>query len=268
MATHAVSGQPTNITAADGTEVRQLLKKKKRKKGEKGPFYERVWFLGACLAGVIGIFVWTFWPKSEETLLARARVLMESSEPADWDTANKEYLAELQRRFPEGNSAPAVQQYVDKIEMYKAEEKMKFRTLRRLDPTSEGERLYSQARQYEVFGDRVTAYERYESMIQVLGDARESRPFVNLARRQIAQIDSDGKPDRLKIVADAMQRAEDLYTEGNVIEARKIWTSIVSLYSSNLELKPQVAKARKRLARLADKEDPDAEPEESDKTSG
>jgi serine/threonine protein kinase len=266
MATHAVSGHPTNITAGDGTEIRQLLKKKKRKKGETGPFYERVWFLAACLAGVIGIIIWAAWPPSEEKLLARATTFMEDENPAEWTKA-EESLADLQRRFPEGQSASTVQQYVDKIEMYKAEEKMKFRTLRRLDPTSEGERLYSQARQYEVFGDRITAYEKYESMIRVLGDAKESRPFANLARRQMAAIDaaSDGKPDRVKVVTEALQKAEDLYKNDNVMEARKMWNSIISLYEKDRELKPQVRKAK---ARLADKEDPDAEPDEGEKTSG
>jgi serine/threonine protein kinase len=267
MATHAVSGQPTNITAADGTEVRKLLKKKKRKKGETGPFYERVWFLASCLLALILGIVWLNWPEPEEKLLAKATALMESDKPDDWKHANRDYLSVLQRRFPEGKSASAVQQYIDKIEMYDAEEKMKFRTLRRLDPTSEGERLYSQARQYEVFGDRITAYEKYESMIRVLGDAKESRPFANLARRQMAAIDaaSDGKPDRVKVVTEALQKAEDLYKNDNVMEARKMWNSIISLYEKDRELKPQVRKAR---ARLAEKEDPDAEPEESEKTSG
>src|SRR5262249_17420610 len=109
MATHAVSGQPTNITAADGTEVRKLLKKKKRKKGETGPFYERVWFLAACLAGVIGIITWAAWPPSEEKLLAKATTLMDDENPAEWTKA-EEALADLQRRFPEGKSASTVQQ--------------------------------------------------------------------------------------------------------------------------------------------------------------
>jgi serine/threonine-protein kinase len=267
MATHAVSGKPTNInTASDGTEIRQLLKRKKRKKGEKGPFYERTWFLGTCLAGVIGVVVWAFWPMSEEKLLEKAAPLMASSDPDEWRKA-EEYLSDLQRRFPNGKSAATVQEYVDRIEMHRAEEKMKFRTRMKQEPASEGERLYSQARQYELFGDRVTAYESYENMIRVLGDSRESRPFVNLAKRQIAQIDaeSDGKPDRLKIVANAMERADKLFNDGNVMEARKVWSSIVSLYEKNRELKPQVRKAR---ARLAEKEDPDAEPEETEKTSG
>jgi serine/threonine-protein kinase len=268
MATHAVSGQPTNInTAGDGTQVRQLLKRKKKKKADSVPFYEGTLFLGSCLAGVIGLVVWAFWPMSEEKLLDKARALMESPEPSDWDTANTEYLSVLQRRFPNGASAPAVQQYIDKIEMYKAEERLKLKNRLGKDPTSEGERLYAQARRYELFGDRISALEKYDSMIQVLGTAPESRPYVNLARRQKAQIESasDGKLDRLKVVGDAMQRAESLYKDGNVMEARKIWNSVISLYGNIRELKPQVRKAR---ARLADKEDPEAEPEEAEKTPG
>jgi hypothetical protein len=74
----------------------------------------------------------------------------------------------------------------------------------------------------------------------------------------MAEIESSsaGKPDRIKIVADAMQRAEELYKAGNVVEARKMWNSIISLYGNNKELIPQVRKAR---ARLKDKEDPEGE---------
>lgn len=269
MATHAVSGQPTNINmTGDGTQVRNLLKKKKRKKGETGPIYERTWFLGTALAMVLGFIVWGFWPASEEKLFARAKPLMESSDPIQWNRAAKD-LAELQQRFPEGQHAAAVQEYVEKIEMHKAEEILKNKNRIGKEPSSEGERLYAQARQYELFGDRVTAFEKYESMIQVLGKGAEARPYVNLARRQKAQIESDkdGKPDRLKIVAVAMQKADDLYKEGNVVEARKMWNSIVSLYRNNRELKPQV---RRALARLADKDDPEAEPDapETERSEG
>src|SRR5262249_30616044 len=155
---------------------------------DTGPIYERTWFLAACLAGLVGVVTWAVWPMSEEQLLAKAKPLMESSDPVDWDRANTEYLSALQKRFPTGSSASAVQQYIDKIEMHKAEEKLRLKNRLGKEPTSEGERLYSQARQYELFGDRVTALEKYESMIQVLGDAPESRPYANLARRQKAQI--------------------------------------------------------------------------------
>jgi hypothetical protein len=151
-----------------------------------------------------------------------------------------------------------VQEYVDKIDMHDAEKKLEYKNRLGRAPTTEGERLYAQARQYELFGDRVTALEKYESMIQVLGEGREARPYVNLAKRQKAEIESagDGKLDRLKIVGEAMQNAEKLYREGKVVEANQIWKSIIALYGDNRELRPQVRKAR---ARLADKEDPEEE---------
>lgn len=249
VSTHAASGGPTNLNVTvDDSQLRKLLKKKKRKKGDTGPFYERMWFLAACLAGMLGFIVWGFWPASEAQLLEAARPLMESSDPIDWNRAYDRYLSKLQSRFPGGKSAATVQGYIDKIEMHKAEEKLKLKTRLGRELTSEGERLYAQAHQYEVFGDRVTALEKYDSMIQVLGDNPEARAYANLARRQKAQIEtsSDGKPDRLKIVNEALKKADDLYQEGNALEATKIWKSIIALYENNKELRPQVQRARAR----------------------
>jgi serine/threonine-protein kinase len=267
MATHAVSGQPTNIgVTSDGTQIRNLLKKKKKKKGETGPIYERTWFLGTALAAVLGFIVWGFWPLSEEQLLERARPLMESSDPIDWDRARDKYLSVLIKRFPDGQSASTVQDYVDKIDMHKADEKLKLKIRLGKDPDSEGERLYAQARQYELFGDRVTALEKYESMIQVLGDGEKSRPYVKLARRHMAQIESssDGKPDRLKIVTEALARGDALHRQGKTLDAQQMWKSIVSLYGNNQELKPLVKQARQRLDK---NEVPEAEPEVPDAES-
>ena len=262
--THAASGLPTNLNVtADGTQVRNLLKGKKKKKRDTSPIYERTWFLSTCLALLLGFMTWGFWPMNEDQLLKKATALMNSTDPLDWEVARKDYLSKLQTKFPNGTSAPLAQEYIDKIEMHDAEEKLKYKTRWGREPSTEGERLYAQARQYELFGDRVTALEKYESMIQVLGDGLAARSYVNLAKRQKAQIESagDGKLDRLKIVAEAMQNAEKLYREGKVVEANQIWKSILTLYGDNRELRPQVRTAR---ARLADKEDPDDEPGAAD----
>jgi serine/threonine-protein kinase len=267
MATHAVSGQPTNIgVTADGTQVRSLLKRKKRKKGETGPIYERTWFLGTALALVVAFIVWGFWPLSEEQLLERAKPLMESNDPVDWDRANSKYLSALIKRFPDGKSASTVQQYVDRIEMHKTEEKLKWKSRHGQEPESEGGRLYAQAYQYELFGDRVTALEKYESMIQVLGDGADNRPYVNLARRQKAQIESssEGRPDRVKIVTEALAKGDALHKEGKTVEAQQMWKSIISLYGSNQELKPLVKQARWRVD---NNEVPEDEPEVPDAES-
>jgi hypothetical protein len=247
---------PTGINVtADGVELRKLLKKKKRKKGETGPIYERTWFLVLCLAAVVGFVTWAVWPKSEEVLWAKAKVLMDSNDPLDWSRANDNFLSELQRRFPDGKSAAFVTDSIDKIEMRKAEDRLMNRVRLGREPASEGERLYAQARKYEQFGDRVTALEMYDSMIRVLPDEGETRPFARLARRQKAQIESssEGKSDRLAIVKAALEKADELYNSGETIEANKTWNSIVSLYEKNNEMRTFVKRARDRLANKSER---------------
>ncbi|MBI3865383.1 MAG: serine/threonine protein kinase [Planctomycetia bacterium] len=261
--THAASGMPTGINVTtDGAEIRGLLKKKrKKKKGDSGPIYEQTWFLASLLAVVVGVVAWAVWPKSEDYLWEKARLLMDSSDPLDWNRANDDYLSKLQKRFPQGKSAAFVEESIDKIAMRRAEEQLKNKMRLGKDPTSEGERLYANARKYELFGDNVTALEMYNSMIQLLEGQPEHRPFANLARRQKAQIESSGPnmSDRLKIVTEALNKAKAQYKIGNVVEADKTLGSIVSLYETNQELRPLVKRAK---AWLADKSALEAESEE------
>jgi eukaryotic-like serine/threonine-protein kinase len=251
LAQHAVSGQPTAIAVTGETSVvRGLLKKKKRRKKDTGPFYEQTWFLAGCLIAALALVAWSLWPMSEDRLYAHAKQLMDSADPIDWDRANDKYLAALQSRFPGGRYAEQVQAWIDKLEMHKAEERIRFNNRLGREPASEGERLYGQARQYEQFGDRVTALEHYEAMIRLLESTPDARPYVNLARRQKAQIESSGsgQQERIDLIAAALAKADELHASGNVIEARKKWNDIISLYGNNRELEPQVQQARSRLA--------------------
>ena len=58
-------------------------------------------------------------------------------------------------------------------------------------PAHEGERLYCKALRFEQFGDRLTALDKYQGMVSVLKPEGDDRPFVLLARRQIATITLD-----------------------------------------------------------------------------
>jgi serine/threonine protein kinase len=252
LAQHAVSGQPTALAVTTEVEAaRQLLQKKRKRKVDKGPIYQKTWFLVTCLVGLLGVIGWSLLPLGEEQLFRRAEAKMKSEDPADWRTANELYLTPLQTRFPKGQYATQVQGYIDRIEMSKAEERLKMSSRIGLDPKSEGERLYITAFRYEQFGDRVTALEHYRSLVQLLQGSTDpgQRAFVNLARRQMAKIDAAGgtHEDRQKIVGDALHKADQLYASGQTLEARKMWQSVVTLYEKNQELEPQVAQAQERL---------------------
>jgi serine/threonine protein kinase len=259
MTSHAVSGSPTALGAtADVQQVRKLLKPKKKKKRAAGPFHEQTWFLSLCLALLLSFVAWALWPASEEALYAGARPLMESDDPIDWDRAQTRYLRKMQERYPHGKYAEQRQQWFDKIEMHKAEERLKNKLRLGLDLDTEGERLYALARRYEQFGDRVTALEKYASLKNLLADRQEARVYVNLAQRQIARISAEGDEpaDRVAIVQSALERAESVYAQGNVLAARETWQSIVALYADNQELRPLVKRARARLQNRLDEDEP------------
>ena len=252
MAAHAAKGGPSALTTIEGkqdkTELRKLLKGKKKKKGKKAPFYERAWFLAACLLLVVGLGAWLLRPESESKLFAKAEPLMASSDSMDRYNAEK-YCKQLLERFPDGEYAAQARQYLDKIEMEKAERAVAAALKIGGKLPSEGARLYAEAYKYEQFGDRVTALERYESMVKLVRDNGAERPYVNLARRQIAALSgkSDLAADRAEFLAARLNDADKLDEEGKIVEARSLWSSIVKLYGDNRELQPLVKRAQRRL---------------------
>jgi hypothetical protein len=148
-----------------------------------------------------------------------------------------------------------VQEYLDQIDAHYAMERVKKFLLIGREPSCEGERLVAEAWRYETFGDRVTALEKYQSIVD-LGLADESdRKFVLLAKRQIARLLHDGNTDTsgTVLVERKLDEAAELYAAGDALEAQKLWRSIVSLYSDNREMAPLVDRAKKRLEDPADR---------------
>jgi eukaryotic-like serine/threonine-protein kinase len=223
-------------------------KKKRKKKRDKSPFYERAWFLSLSLLLLIAAVTWAVWPASEEELFAAAKVMMESDDSSEWQEAKHQYLEPLQERFPDGQYAEQVQEYLDKIETDRVKRRVLANARRGREPESESERLFREAWNFEQFGDRVSALEKYEGMIELLKDRPGDQAYVGLARQQIQEIESSGgtDDDRVAIVNKALADAAKLYDEGHVLDARKKWSSIVTLYASNSEFERQVAIARAR----------------------
>ncbi len=76
--------------------------------------------------------------------------------------------------------------------MVQAEHALSVKLKRNLPLKNEAERLYAEAHKFERFGDTATALDQYRSMETLLADDTKYRPYVNLARRQIARIEFAG----------------------------------------------------------------------------
>ncbi len=250
VAEHAAMGGPSALRVERDREgARRLLGRKPRKKRrEQVPFYERTWFLVFALAWTLAAAVWLFMPAGEEELFRKGEALMALDRRPHWSQA-REYFEELLERYPDGKYAAAAREQIDRIDMASAEARMMMKLRQGRELTSEGERLFAEAYRFEQFGDRVTALERYDSLIKLLGGRPEYRPYVNLARRQLNAIkEGEAPPDRLALIQQRLKEADALAEKGELLEAKKIWHSIQALYSGNRELEPLVALAEERLA--------------------
>jgi len=254
-AQHAWSGRQGRLSIdTDRGELRQLRHRQRRVKQDDSPFYERAWFLALCLASIIGLGVWALLPPGEEALFAKALPLMESDSSSDWRRAEDKYLTSLLERFPDSKYADQIDEFRHRLDMHDAATRMHNNERLNRAVKSESERLYAEANRYERFGDRLTAWQKYEALIRLYTQSKDrvDQAYVGLARRQIKQI-SDAKGSQegpAPFVEDRLSQAESLIKSGQLLDARRILSSIISLYGNNREMKPLVDRAREKIHQL------------------
>ncbi|HVA50600.1 MAG TPA: serine/threonine-protein kinase [Pirellulales bacterium] len=250
----AATGGPSALRVGqekgEAKEARELLGKKKKRKKKKVPVYERVWFLAACLLLVVAVAAWSLWPLNERQLFERATALMESGDELKWKEARDKYLDALLARYPKGAYESRAKEYIDRIEMAQAEKRLRMHEKRHFQPDGEGERLYAAALDYEQFGDRLTALDKYQSIVKLVPAEGRDRPFVKLAEKRARELMNQSEPadTRLTLIQARLDDADKLEQEGKRMEARKIWSSIVTLYGDNRELEPLVERAQQGLS--------------------
>ena len=264
VAQHTTSGfSPLQLNTNRAEAEKALgLKKKKKKQlrdfdgyGQPG-MLERPFVLLAILLAAIGLISYLAWPLNETTLRSKAELLLARQDADGLKGANNKYLQELVDRFPAGKNGQWAQSKLEDIEMESEMELAEARIQKHkrfgLEPTSEGERKYAEARRFESFEDRITALELYKGIVNLLKDEENERAFVNLARKRIEQIEA--KPpsaDELRLLLKRkLEQADKLYRDGNTVGAKQIWDGIVNLYKLNKEVQPIVEEAQQKIDEL------------------
>jgi eukaryotic-like serine/threonine-protein kinase len=254
----------------DKAEVRRLVGRKvaaaagHHPDGNETPLYERPWFVAtamtlalvALLSFLLSVLTWSLWPMSPEKMIAEADRLMATEDPTKQREAELVYLRPLVDHHPETAAARRAQEHLDMIDMNLAENRVKKLHALGREPKNEAARLYLEASKFEEFGDRVTALDKYQGIVDLIKPEGDDRLYVLLARREAGRLKNDKSAvadQRGKFIDQKMAQAEQLQKDGKVLEARKILTGIVSLYGDNAEFAPYVAKVQKRLAELSKK---------------
>lgn len=255
-AQQALSGRASVLQVdSDQAEINELRHKLRSKPRDESPFYERAWFLALCLGLLVSGGVWSLWPPSEDTLYAKAVPLMQSDNPVDWKHAEESYIKPLLERFPSTKYLEKIQPFLDKLAMDDAADRARNNERLGRPAQSEAERLYTEAWKLEKMGDRISAWEHYESVIRMFGDStdRFDKAYVGLARMRINVLRSDTGPSRgqAELLREKLDQASALADQGELFEARKILDSIVSSYTNNRELRPFVDQARAQINKLS-----------------
>ncbi|WP_146594399.1 serine/threonine protein kinase [Novipirellula galeiformis] len=257
VAEHASSGfSPLSVTdQKERDEARTLLGRElvdvdKESHPDATLWHDKSWVLIGVLVAMLLMLGYVAWPLNEDQMRKRAETLLSQETQTSMNQAKNNYLRPMIAQFPDGEHAAWAEEQVDRIEMMQAEHALAVKLKRNLAIKNEGERLYAEAEQFERFGDTSTALDKYRSMETLLGDDPKYRPFVNLARRQIAQIENRSliKDEAAIILQEKLDEAEREHRRGNVVAARQIWYSIIELYASNSNVGPLVLKAQQRLS--------------------
>jgi hypothetical protein len=252
---HAWSGrQGTLATNVDRQELSRLRKKQVVHERDDSPWYERAWFLALCLTAVIGGGVWAMWPPSEDALFAKAKPLMESDDPTQWRRAEDQYLSELRERFPKTKYAEEITAFEDKYAVHRATQRLRNMKLTGRMPESEIERRFAEADRYEQFGDRLTAWNKYDALVAAFpeSDDEDDQAYLNLARQRINRIKAEvgGQEELAALVREKLDEADRLIERHQLLPARKVLDGIVELYGENQEVQPLVEEALQRIDSL------------------
>ncbi len=256
VAEHASSGfSALRVTdQGDLDAARRLLGKDDLEIDDEDPVDESAWHdkplvLIGGLALMFAIFGYVLWPLNEDQMRARAEKLLGNRTSNSMKQAKDSFLEPMIRRFPNGDHTVWAQEQIDQVEMLGAEHALAVKIKHNLPLKDEAERLYADASRYERFGDTATALDKYRSLVTLLGDNSDYRPFVNLAHRQIGVIESNdqGDDEASRMIRAKLKQAQELHDQGKTIAAKKIWYSVVELYENNEKVAPLVVKAQQQL---------------------
>ncbi|MCP4941239.1 MAG: serine/threonine protein kinase [Planctomycetaceae bacterium] len=257
VAEHVSHGfSPLNVTdQKERDEARILLGHGAMEVGEdetvaRPEWYDRAIVLVLGLIVIASMITYTLWPLNENQMKGRAEELLARENRNALNQAKVSFLVPMLEKYPDGEHVEWVHEQLDRVEMLQAEHLLEVKLKVNRPLSNEGERLYAEAYEFEKFGDVATALDRYRSMETLLADDDTYKPFVDLARRQIASIEENGveQGEAARIIQGKLDQADESLQNGNIIAARKIWYSIIDLYGNNSNVAPLVSKAQKLIA--------------------
>jgi len=260
-------------TTSDPTRATKSTKARKPKvdstlSGDSTARREQLKSLGLAglLVATAALIVYLLWPPGAASLYADAQALMKSEKATDWTKADREFLSELDRRFPD-RYVEEKRAWRDKIGLHAA--RGRATVLEKplgqfsLPKTPNEERflaVFLEATGASKSGDDEDAAARWREMADDLAKSTDpvDRPWGLLAKEREAQ-GLGMIARRRETVLGQLDRADRLVQEGKIAQADELRADIAKRYG--------MVRSLKGLIRVRTGIDPDAKPEPKAKDS-
>ncbi len=209
--------------------MRQELERERRG-GPVRQFFNRPWVLLGLLVLTVSLLVWTFRPLSADEMYQRGAALMQSQDPADWETAWDTYLGPLLDKHPDTPHRAEVERFRTLVEGAKAARQAQ-RAARWAGPMSEAQWFYQEGLRWLQQGNETEARRTWKLLVRAFQDVPSEKPWVRLAEQELDKLNDKPPPHRhWEPVRQVLQRARQLREQGRDNEAAAIVNALKELY--------------------------------------
>jgi serine/threonine-protein kinase len=216
------------------TLMSRLMRAELERQNRGGPvkqFINRPWVLATLFVLCVSTILWAFWPPSAESLYRHGEALMNSDDPDDWATGWDQYLARLEKEYPDYRREE-VAEFRKKYDGYRAARKAK-RKAEQVEPMTEAEWFYQEGMRQRQRGNEAGARRTWQALADAFRDVPTEQAWVRLAE-QLAKGQGEANARRqLQPLRDAVKRARELRGLGKDKEADAILNGLRELYGKD-----------------------------------
>jgi serine/threonine-protein kinase len=124
----ALAAAGASSTASVNPETGEVKPKKKKKKRSTGPFWEKTWFLVACLTVLVAGSLWMLSGPSEDDLFLQAKDVADKAQSiSDHSDASSKFLRPYLEIYPDGAHAEDVRKMLARAEVAVLESQLRVR---------------------------------------------------------------------------------------------------------------------------------------------
>jgi predicted negative regulator of RcsB-dependent stress response len=194
----------------------------------------RPWVLLPLFVFCVGLIVWRLWPESRpsaEWLFQQGTELMASQDPADWNKAWSEFLAPLNRTYPEHAYHGEVDAYAQKIEDHAVQQRA-LTGVKENGTISPAQRFYQRGLRLCQEGDGDAARQIWENVVRTFGEVVSEQRWVRLSEEALRALNTRTSPSKQTddAVQEALKQARNFRDQGKLQKAEAIWKGLEALY--------------------------------------